>query len=431
MVNQTAMLVLHLPLFSTVRQIEARAYDCSKFTNNRFLTYTQLTTKVTRMREEREKLSLVKLSSSRQLARLAKSVDLYKRVLWCLSENNAPKLKQILSVCLKKSTSVSHILDRIQAAISGLFHAKGYQEEDIDLGLLVLRIGGPRLVHALHQVDGLPSISLLYKQKAAKFRPSIGAYDMETLWKNLMSMVLSVNQGEACCWVLMIDEVACEQRVRWNSEDNKLYGICREHSSRVSLTVDSVDDVQMVVNAVKQGIVHLSTEATVVAVAPLRKNDYIALPLLALPTCKSDPADSQRHMIKCILKEWKTDTRTASLGPIVTIATDGDAKQRLAFDQLLRVNNKPSTMIASILDQLPLMDTAVGDDDVLVHFDDKHVIKRHREVLKSYSRGSVIHKVQVTGAVLKKFLDKLHLPNVNQLLHPEDAQNVPLAVSLL
>ena len=79
------------------------------------------------------------------------------------------------------------------------------------------------------------------------------------------------------------------------------------------------------------------------------------------------------------------------------------------------------------------MDTAVGVDDVIVQFDDKHIIKRFREVLKSYSRGLLIYRVKITGGLLKRFLDKLNLPNVEQLLHPDpdDAQNVPLAVSLL
>ena len=79
------------------------------------------------------------------------------------------------------------------------------------------------------------------------------------------------------------------------------------------------------------------------------------------------------------------------------------------------------------------MDTAVGVDDVIVQFDDKHIIKRFREVLKSYSRGSLICRVKITGGhgLLKRFLDKLNLPKVEQLLHPDDAQNVPLAVSLL
>lgn len=58
-----------------------------------------------------------------------------------------------------------------------MYRAKRFRAEDIDIGLLVLRIGGPRLVYALHQVFGIPSVSLLYKQQAAKFSPSVGAYD--------------------------------------------------------------------------------------------------------------------------------------------------------------------------------------------------------------------------------------------------------------
>ena len=48
-----------------------------------------------------------------------------------------------------------------------------------------------------------------------------------------------------------------------------------------------------------------------------------------------------------------------------------------------------------------------------------------------FLRGSLICRVKITGGLLKRFLDKLNLPNVEQLLHPDDSQNVPLAVSLL
>ena len=167
-----------------------------------------------------------------------------------------------------------------------------------------------------------------------------------------------------------------------------------------------------------------------IAIAPLRRDNYAAIPLLALPSCKLDTADGQRHIVNCILGEWENNLQTTALGPIVIVATDGDAKRRLAFDQIFRISN-PSSTISNMLVQLPLMDIAVGDNDVLVHFDDKHVIKRFREVLKSFSRGLVVCKVKITGAVLKRFLKKLNLPNIDQLLHPEDSQNVPLAVSLL
>lgn len=95
----------------------------------------------------------------------------------------------------------------------------------------------------------------------------------------------------------------------------------------------------------------LYTEVTVVSVAPLRQVICTAVPLLALPTCKAEASDNQREMIKSILDEWRNDSRTASLGPIVLVSTDGDAKWHLAFDQLLRVNKTPTPEIASVLQQ--------------------------------------------------------------------------------
>ena len=200
-------------------------------------------------------------------------------------------------------------------------------------------------MHALHHTYGLPSVSFLYQQQAAKFRPSVGCYERDTLWKNLTTMVLAVDQGEPCCWVLMIDEVACEQRARWNAEDNKLYGICREQSHHISLAIDTVDDVQVVADAVQQGIVHLSTEVTVIAIAALQETGYTAFPLLALPSCKADTAESQREMVNSILTEWKDSPQTASLGPIVVVATDGDSKRHLGLTTSCEIIHLPSKFL--------------------------------------------------------------------------------------
>ena len=93
--------------------------------------------------------------------------------------------------------------------------------------------------------------------------------------------------------------------------------------------------MHVVVDAVQQSIIHLASEVTVISIAPLRKASCSAVPLLALPTYKAETSDCQREMINSILDEWRNDSRTASLGPIVLVSTDGDATRRLAFDQLL------------------------------------------------------------------------------------------------
>ena len=122
---------------STLRQIESRAQSSSQFANNRFLTYSQLVEKIEKLHEERKTLRLLKLNSSRRLSKLASSVNLYKRLLWCLGENDIPRVKQLLNVCLRKGANVNYILDRIQLALNGAYHAKGFQAADIDIWYLL------------------------------------------------------------------------------------------------------------------------------------------------------------------------------------------------------------------------------------------------------------------------------------------------------
>lgn len=50
---------------------------------------------------------------------------------------------------------------------------------------------------------------------------------------------------------MLIDEVACEQRVRWNADDNKLCGICREHGCRVGFNFNSIDDVRVIADVIQ------------------------------------------------------------------------------------------------------------------------------------------------------------------------------------
>ena len=85
--------------FSTsIKDIESRANSCSKFANSCYLTHTQLAAKVSKLRDQRDRLCMSRLSNSRKLTTLAKNVDLYKRLLLCLNENDIPRLRQVLHI---------------------------------------------------------------------------------------------------------------------------------------------------------------------------------------------------------------------------------------------------------------------------------------------------------------------------------------------
>lgn len=185
----------------------------------------------------------------------------------------------------------------------GLYRARGYTEKDVDLGCLILRIGGPRLFHALRQVYGLPSVSFLYQKKIPTFKACAGAFSSEVLRANIDQMIGESPELSRCLWVLMRDEVSAEKRLRWNAADNLLYGLCREHGHRVSLEFNAVEDVEAVYRATQQDVVHMCCEVSVLAVAPICSSDYRAIPLLALPTCKRSTATEQAQIITACISE--------------------------------------------------------------------------------------------------------------------------------
>ena len=73
----------------------------------------------------------------------------------------------------------------------------------------------------------------------------------------------------------------------------------------------------------------------------------------------------------------------------------------------------------------------IGPNDVTTHYDDKHLVKRFREILKSPSRGCVVHNFSFNSGFFQQLLCTIGVRNVDQLLLPADAQHVPAAVALL
>lgn len=256
-----------LPYMKAVEQIESRAHVADKHINLRFLTYSQLQERIEKLKTERSDLWLSSLNQARKLNRIAKSLEAHKRLVLCLSENDVPRLRQLLKVALQNGRSIHYVIDKIHEAIMGLYRARGYTEKDVDLGCLILRIGGPRLLHALRQVYGLPSVSFLYQKKIPTFKACSGAFSSEVLRANIDQMIGESPEHSRCLWVLMWDEVSAEKRLRWNAADNLLYGLCREHGHRVSLEFNAVEDVEAVYRATQQDVVHMCCEVSVLAVA--------------------------------------------------------------------------------------------------------------------------------------------------------------------
>ncbi|CAN0263008.1 unnamed protein product, partial [Hapterophycus canaliculatus] len=87
---------------------------------------------------------------------LVKNLADDKRII---AQGNVPGIRRVLAQALKKGCSSQSILEKLENALSGSYHARGWTEEEKDLGLLILWIGGPSLLNVLHKTVGPPGLS--------------------------------------------------------------------------------------------------------------------------------------------------------------------------------------------------------------------------------------------------------------------------------
>ena len=131
-------------------------------------------------------------------------------------------LKTLLEVCIRKGMGMKSILGRIEDAINKRYSPKNYDDTDMEKATLVLRIGVPRLLHVLHITDGLPSVSLTYPKNKAIAPNMIAGVD-SSFEDRLKNNIASYSPDETTVSSLKMDEIATEERLRWNKEENKIH----------------------------------------------------------------------------------------------------------------------------------------------------------------------------------------------------------------
>ena len=132
-----------------------------------------------------------------------------------------PRLKTLTEVCIRKGMGMKSILGRIEDAINKRYSPQNYDDTDMEKATIVLRIGGPRLLHVLHITDGLPSVSLTYQKKA--IAPNVIAGVDSSFEDRLKNSIASYSQDETTVSSLKMDEIATEERLGFDKQDNKIW----------------------------------------------------------------------------------------------------------------------------------------------------------------------------------------------------------------
>ena len=79
---------------------------------------------------------------------------------------------------------------------------------------------------------------------------------------NKESSILADALSETSAYVLMFDEIKIEEVVRYSATNNRIVGVCREHSGGYALEYSSPHEASRLFEGVKEGKVHIAMEVS-------------------------------------------------------------------------------------------------------------------------------------------------------------------------
>ncbi|KAJ6453283.1 hypothetical protein C8R47DRAFT_1181269 [Mycena vitilis] len=313
------------------------------------------------------------------------------------------------------------MFDTFLRASAGHYKPANNEEEDM-LGVAILKLAGVRVAEIAHRALGLPGITILRSRMITPpLTASPGAPQVEEIEKNILASFTGITEALASKKVvhqiIMLDEIALEKRIRWDSNTYHFLGVCRQHAHHVGLVFNGERDLDELMLALVKKVdergkdvslvhVHKATEATVAAVGIMSEDKrlYSARPILVSGDCKRESGkDHAGTVLDPILHALKNKQELTRLRTIC-LASDGETRRGTAF----------------------MIKTWKRDKDP------KHVDKRLRNgILRE--RGIRIIGIDLTpGMIRTHFQSANHtVDHIRSVFNPEDKQDVELALHLL
>ncbi|KDN36505.1 hypothetical protein RSAG8_10801, partial [Rhizoctonia solani AG-8 WAC10335] len=370
-----------------------------------------------------------------------------------IASKDVPALSRLIRVALKQEVSVTEIVRRIKAAGESLYNVKSFSIREHDIAALASLTGGPRLVRALNIGMGLPGLSTTHcNMDCPRIRLSIYAPNLLDISNNISSVFRPIHNSNTDAtsaispptrkrlWSILIDEVAIERRPRYDSSSDSIAGICRDHASKFDLNAVSsrgLEGIRAIQAALEAGHCHRAKEATVIAIAGFGAEAHIyAARMIALSgTCKAESEEAGYLLMVCTVDGWNLSPHGLVMyGPISSLETDGDPKQRRIFHRYcIRAKLLPTSKLYPALGSLPLFNTFCGPDEITHDGDFKHEEKHFATALRSKD-GIMVANTLISSGHIRLLVASLPgetLASVTPLFDVTDHQNVPNANRLL
>ncbi|KAK7021670.1 hypothetical protein R3P38DRAFT_3196488 [Favolaschia claudopus] len=433
-----------------VRDRATRSYENVR--DHDHLSSDQLRNKVEVVKYKVNALKLKKLNLEDSLQRARARLSEWKDLFHFIAQNptRISALHRLLANAEKEGWGPAKILEQCQLSAAGNYTARNYSQYEIDLAILLYELGGGGAIHAMnHSVFALPSRNTIQPyRRQFNLVPCVSGVKFTEISRNITSLFgpRTRREGEVdplppvkCGHTLSIDEVAADRHIDWMTETDEMGGFCLEHVSKLETVKIGKDlrSVEAAVAAVKEGTVHVAQEICVAAISHLYGTDYGAKPVYMGPTCKKGAWQDQVRLIEVIVEAWKrSPDGEAKHGPMMSVATDGDHKRRLAlFVLCMRYEIAPGNPLWPFVRNLPGLNLRVGKNNLTNDGDPKHIFKRNRALLSS-TEGVVVNGICINRELLLGWLERLpdqdwSETSIHNLLHPSDGQNVSNAIKLM
>jgi hypothetical protein len=407
-------------------------------TNNEFLTWEQMQRRHTFHRKQRGEQRMANLNAERDLGRMRRSRDSAQALIESLATDNPMRATQLLAQGLARGESSDAIARRVQRAVDGLYHPKKFGSRDLKEAIVVLRLGGPRMLYMLHVERGLPSGAHLYTNKLvqlATFRiapmmmKSVEDLAYAFMVDNFESFFFcNPHKGKRRLHDFLIDDVAIDPSLRVHPSVGNIVGLCEHFEHVVWATVPAMRGVKEKLDACEG---HRASVATVMAIGKNARLGNAIVPVHCAGSCKHMLAVGYELLFGCALHLWYSDPRGYAMrGPLCSFQSDGDATFRKAGSDLCSgIFSEPFLVL---LKPLLGFDLSAGLHDVISVCDMKHDVKRFRTRLRAFE-GTLIRHHAFTEFLVKEFLrhagvDASDIETIFVHGDEHDGMSVPAAV---
>jgi hypothetical protein len=121
------------------------------------------------------------------------------------------------------------MLDMIGGVVAGDRKIFQFSDKERDASMLVLKLGGPKLLHAVSRAQGLPNLSVTKERARCATFSVKDVFDLATLQLNLNAFSEIMADFDLVPCSVMVDEIALERGVRYDAKNNQMVGLCAEH----------------------------------------------------------------------------------------------------------------------------------------------------------------------------------------------------------